>query len=60
MTIQEIHRKPAPSRLAQTAEFLVYLLAIVGGVVFIAGISYVFIPTMMWAAVPASLGLYAL
>ena len=58
--MQEIHRKPAPSRLAQTAEFLVYLLVIVGGVVFIAGASYVFIPTMMWAAVPASLGLYAL
>ena len=58
--MQEIHRKPAPSRLGQTAEFLVYLLAIVGGVVFIAGASYVFIPTMMWAVVPASLGLYAL
>ena len=58
--MQEIHRKPTPSRLAQTAEFLVYLLAIVGGVVFIAGASYVFIPTMMWAVVPFSFGLYAL
>lgn len=58
--MQEIHRKPAPSRLAQTAEFLVYLLATIGAVVFIAGASYIFIPTMMWAAVPTSLGLYAI
>lgn len=58
--MQEIHRKPAPSQIAQAGEFLVYLLAIVCGVVLIAVASYVFIPTIMWAAVPFTLGLYVL
>ncbi|OIB57339.1 hypothetical protein [Natrialba sp. SSL1] len=58
--MQEIHRKPAPSRITQAAEFLVYLLGIVSGVVLIAIASYVVIPTMMWIAVPFTLGLYTL